>query len=446
MRTIAKTAARSLAVFLALAWPGLLRADPPAELPAAAPAAAVHSLTRADALRWALQHNPALAAQRQQHGIAAASVVIARQYPFNPIWQSFIMGDSGPAHADVTNPVFVEQTVRLDLELRGQGKHRVAAARAALSRTDWEIAGFELAAAVRALRAFDAVVYRQDKLRLVEEIVSFQERNAAAVGQMARQGGRVHAADLIQAQAEVNAARAFRGPAQVALAAARQELLRALGVVCGEFAVEGTLDNSAGTCDAAALAQVALDHRPEVHARRLAVAEAESRIRLEVANRFGNPSVGPAFEFNETSVYFMGAWMVTPLPVLNTRKGEIMQRKAERERALLDLTQAQVLVQQDVAAALARLREARGWVETYDKQVLPSLEISLKDMERLFTQGEQGVDLLRVNDVRRRLLTARDAYLDALWETRQAETDLAAAIGDPSLALGAPAMPQAPAR
>jgi hypothetical protein len=37
-----------------------------------------------------LQNNPELAALRQQHGIAAAGVVIARTYPFNPLWEGKI--------------------------------------------------------------------------------------------------------------------------------------------------------------------------------------------------------------------------------------------------------------------------------------------------------------------------------------------------------------------
>src|SRR4029077_4753151 len=52
-------------------------------------------LTRQEAVRWALQHNPELAAIRQQRGIAAAAVVIAETYPFNPAWEGIVEGNSG---------------------------------------------------------------------------------------------------------------------------------------------------------------------------------------------------------------------------------------------------------------------------------------------------------------------------------------------------------------
>jgi hypothetical protein len=44
------------------------------------------------------------------------------------------------------------------------------------------------------------------------------------------------------------------------------------------------------------------------------------------------------------------------------------------------------------------------------------------------------VDVLRIRGVPRKLLKARDVYLDALWEVRQAQSDLAAAVGDPFFA------------
>src|SRR5713101_1891275 len=47
------------------------------------------------AVRWALQNNPELAALRQQHGIAAAAVVIAETYPFNPIWEAKVGAADG---------------------------------------------------------------------------------------------------------------------------------------------------------------------------------------------------------------------------------------------------------------------------------------------------------------------------------------------------------------
>jgi outer membrane protein TolC len=405
---------------------------PPPALPAAVDP--YPTLTLEQVLQRVLQHNPQLLTVRQQHGIAAAGVVIARQYPFNPIYQSFVMGDGGPTSAGITNRVFNEHVVRLDLELRGQGKHRRAAAAAALSRTDWEIATQEVAVAVSAIRAFDTVLYRKRKLDVLEETVRLNEHTVEQVRRLV-DGGKLRPTDLILARTEVDASRALLGQGRTGLAVAWNDLRRLTGGVDDTFGLAGRFGLTPPPADPDKLREIAVEERPDVQARRAAVEEAEARWRFECANRFGNPSIGPAMEYNETSVVFVGMWLITPLPVLNTRRGEIQQRDAERARAHQEWIQFQVQAELDVRAALARLADARSWAESYEKEVLPNLERSRKDLEKLFTQGEPGADALRVIDVQRKYLKAQDNALDALFEVSQAVADLAAAVGDPSLAV-----------
>jgi hypothetical protein len=79
-------------------------------------------------------------------------------------------------------------------------------------------------------------------------------------------------------------------------------------------------------------------------------------------------------------------------------------------------------------------------VHTYQQVIVPGLEKLLNDIRQLF-ERDPSVDLLKIIDVQRKLLRARDAELDALWEARQAVADLAAAVGDPLLVLPSPAGP-----
>jgi outer membrane protein TolC len=241
---------------------------------------------------WALQHNPELATLRQQHSIAAAVVVIAETYPFNPVWEAKVRATNGPESAGITNRVSNEHKVLLDVEVRGQGKYRRRAAGAALMRTGWEIAFQEASLAVRVVRAFDTVIYQRAKLQLGEETLRLNEQAAEAVSKVVKQG-RLSAADLILARSEVNDVRAQLGPAQVAYEKAWYELCRALGSPPGNFTVEGTLEASSSQEDAETLLAMALERRPDLHARQAAVTEAEARVRLAVADRFGNPNIGP---------------------------------------------------------------------------------------------------------------------------------------------------------
>jgi outer membrane protein TolC len=411
----------------------LTLAQAPAELPPPQPVTPPLVLSGGGAVRWALEHSPELATWRAQRGIAQANVVISRQYPFNPIAQHFVMYGNGPDDAGVTNHVFNEHTLRLDLEVRHQGTFRRAAARAALTRTDWDVAAQELLVSARVARAFNALLYRRAKYEVANELVRLQEEALQEVTRMVEQG-KLPLTDLYVARADVAEGRNLLGPAHALLVTAGYDLRRTLGMVQEDFEVEGTLETAVVKPGADELVQAALERRPDLHSLEFAVQEADQRLRLEIANRFGNPSVGPAFEYNETSVYFIGMWLVWSPPVLNTRKGEIQLRQAERARAIQAVQQSEVAVQQDVYAALARLGEAEAVTERFRTQLLPELRRTREAIDKLLEQNQAGADLARALDVRRRLLRARDSYLDALFELSQARVDLAAAVADLSLA------------
>jgi cobalt-zinc-cadmium efflux system outer membrane protein len=385
-------------------------------------------------VRFTLEHNPLLQAVREQRGFAQGSVVLARTYPYNPVLQTVISGVSGPTASDITNHVFNATIIRLDVEWRGQGTHRRAAAGALVTRTEWEIATQEVATTVAAVRAFNAAVYRRRKLDVLEDTVQYADDVVTQVKKLVELG-RLRPTDLILARTELDAARAQLGQGRTALAVARADLRRQLGTLDDSFEVKGELDVPVPDLGAEAYTQAAQE-RPDLHARKAAVAEAQARYRLQVADRFGNPSVGPAYELNETNDSFMGVTLYVPLPLFNTRQGEILQAKAVLARALADARQIEVQSAQDVQAALARLAEARKWVDSYKTEVLPNLRRAVNDMIKLLEQNDPGADAVRVLSVQRNYLRAFDAYLDALFELSQARADLAAAVGDPTLALG----------
>jgi cobalt-zinc-cadmium efflux system outer membrane protein len=389
-------------------------------------------LTLDTAVRFALQNNPELATLRQQHGIAAAAVVIAYTYPYNPVWEAKVRATTGPASAGITNAVSNEHKVFMDVEIRGQHKFRKQGACAALSRTDAEIAYQEQLMAVRVIRAYNTLLYRQQKLKLLEETVQLNERTVEQALEL-RQANRITAADLTVARSEVVNAKAILGTGRAAVNTALYDLRRLLGLVDQPVAIKGTLETSPRAWEKAPLTDMALGQRADLRARQAAIAEAEARLRLQIADRWGNPNFGPAFEYDPTRVTLIGAQFTIPLGIFNRHRGEILQREAERTRAALDLRQVEITIRIDVEAALKRLETARAWAKSYQTDALPQLQKSLQEMKVLFS--EAAVDVLRVIDINRKILTARDSYLDALWEVSQAEADLAAAAGDPFLVI-----------
>jgi cobalt-zinc-cadmium efflux system outer membrane protein len=409
-------------------------APPPRKVDPALVAQQPPVLTLATALRWAIEHNPGLATIRKQHGIAAAGIVIADTYPFNPIVQDFVMADNGPTAALVTNHVYNANSMRLDLELFHQGRHRRALAAATLTRTDWDIAAQEVLVGVQVIRAFNNVLYRQEQLRLRELALRLQEQVLEKVETLARQGV-LPRTELMLARADVVEARTALGPARSLLTVAWNDFRRLLGMVDEECMVDGTLETPVPHVEAADLVLEAQQRRPDLRALEVAIKEADAALRLQIANRWGNPSAGPATEVNETSVYFIGMWLIWSPPVFNTRKGEILAAKATVSRAIQAARSLDTTIQQDVRAALKRLAAAQDLIQTYRTETFPTLQRQREAFDELFAKGEPGVTLARIIAIRTRLLAARSAYLDALFELSQAEADLAAAVGDPGLAV-----------
>lgn len=396
------------------------------------------------AIQYALQNNPSLAAQRQQHGIAAAKVVIADTYPFNPVLENRIQGASGPAAAGVTNLVPIEHALLWEFEMRNQRHYRRQGAAAALSRTDWEIVFQEQTLAVQVIRAYAALLYRREKSRLADEAFRLNQRLVEDVRRLVN-AGKLRSADLVIAQTEVTDTLDQQNSSREPLTVARQDLLRVLGVVEGDFEVEGPLEPPTQNWDPDMLSELAVVRRADLQAKRLGVAEATANLKLTFANRRGNPTIGPAFGYDPSKITTIGVQINFPIPYPNRHRGEILQSEAEQAQAMLLLHQAEVNVRQDVASALARLDAAERRTDLFRTKTLPDLRRAAEDMEKLFQAGEPGIDLLRVIDVRRKLLKARDSYLDALNSVRQAQADLLAATGEPVLALCAPAVELAPA-
>jgi cobalt-zinc-cadmium efflux system outer membrane protein len=142
----------------------------------------------------------------------------------------------------------------------------------------------------------------------------------------------------------------------------------------------------------------------------------------------------------------IGPQVNVPLPVANTSRGQVFQSEVEHALAADTVRQTEVNVRQDVAAALARLAATERQTDQFRTKILPELRQAVSDMEKLFQAGEPGVDVLKVIDVRRKLLQARDGYLDALSAVRQSRADLAAAVGEPALGLDLPEPAEPPAK
>jgi outer membrane protein TolC len=408
------------------------------------PTESAKPLSRDEAVYQALQNNPTLRSFRQQSGYAAAAVVLANTYPFNPVFTGIVSHNSGPESAGITNPVFTEDYVLLEIEYRGQGRIRRQGASATATRIEWEIANQELLVAVATIRAFNAIAYRQKKVEALEETIKINEQAVNDISRLVT-SGKLRAVDLLLARAELDNVRAQRGQIQSPLAVARADLRRLLGTLDDSFTVVDAIEAPLPTTDQTALAKLAAIKRPDLQARRAAVDEAEAALKLVHSNRFGNPQIGPIFTLDATNVAAIGGRISVPLPCLNVKRGEMMKAQTDLTKVHYDVQELDMRVVQDVQAALDRLAAAQTWRLAYENDVVPNLLKAKQEIEKLYANNDPSADLARVLSVERTYLKALETLLDARFEVSQAEADLALAVGEPLLAMGPPqaALPQA---
>ena len=124
---------------------------------------------------------------------------------------------------------------------------------------------------------------------------------------------------------------------------------------------------------------------------------------------------------------FLGVGVTVPLPLWNRQQGRIAAAAAEQRRARRAADALSLRVDEEVRAAVARVKALRLGVDEYEKALIPEA----KRTRSLFEQGyERGlVGIAELIQALRQDSEAQASYLELLSDLRQASIDLEAAIG-----------------
>jgi outer membrane protein TolC len=177
--------------------------------------------------------------------------------------------------------------------------------------------------------------------------------------------------------------------------------------------------------------------RRQVEAAQLSPADL---VLAEVENQ-SIPSVGPVYESDESGTTFYGLEVSTPVPVLNSGRTLVYQREMEHSRDLVAMEQVRIRTIARVTASLVKWNQTKNLVaEVYAST--EAIQGEAKKMERLYSAGQ--TDLLKLLQVRQRLIEAENARLDLAWQATQAYADVLAAAGAAPLLASAPPEAQGP--
>ncbi len=147
------------------------------------------------------------------------------------------------------------------------------------------------------------------------------------------------------------------------------------------------------------------------------------------------PSLGPVYERNETGAVFYGLALSSPVPLLNTGRPLVGQREAEYHRDCVAYEQARQQVAAQVLAMLVKWEQAQD-AAAADPRPFRADPRADRRMQRLYDAGQS--DLIKLLQVQRRFIEARNVELDIIWLTTQAYADVLSATGGTPLLSGLP--------
>ena len=374
------------------------------------------------------------AARRPSVAIAGADVEAARGEATGsrrPIYHPELGVAAGPRFGAGEALLDVQVSIAQTIELGGKRGARRAAADARVDAAEAELAWVSYGARVEVWRAFQRGIVARARLEAMREA----EALATQLATVTRDRQTLGAGTQLQinlAALEVGRARHDRVDAENAYEATLAELATAVGAA-PEERVEpaGELPElPAATLDEAALVASALAARPDLVAARAQVtaARADARVAQSQATPDLTASLSYGFEQDvDTDFHTVLAGLSVSLPVRNRNQGARLATRARSRRAELDLAGRVTEAERDVRTAVRAYVRARDAVLGFDREVTDRLHDNLELARESFAAGK--VDYFELTVVRRELVSAQLAYLDAVTEAIEAWTAVQRAAG-----------------
>jgi len=330
-----------------------------------------------------------------------------------------------------------------EFEIGGKRSARIRAARLAtqISQTDAADARRTLTLDLR--QAFVSALQAKSDLQFARDNLINYKRTVDLNREMLQQG-EIARADFLRIQLQMLQFETDLDDAGLELKTAKAAIRGLLDSanVPDEFEVEGELKAQPFDRNLADLEKLALQNRPDVKSAETGSLKASADVRLALANRWPDPTIGTSFLHTGNEMpgphWFqpfypkggtsnaVGLGMVSlTLPIFNRNQGEVARTKSEEIRAGFLGQAARNQAIQDVESAYAKFVSARERLRLYEDTYLGAAKQSLDIEEFSFHQG--GASVLDFLDAERTYRATQlgyhqqmAAYLDTLAELQSA--------------------------
>ena len=410
--------------------------------PAAAYLNPVDGLSVEDAVRYALEHQKGLLADRKliEEAQGRLKQAALRANPMLDVSHTSDLASIAQGEFSVG--------VSVPLELGGRRTRRIEVAERELERMRFEVAERERKLAVEVRAKYGEAVEAARNLELNERLLELNQQSYTLIKARVEEGA---SAPLEQSMLRVEVGRieAQRTTFDTRTAVLIEELKNLLGMPLEEkLQVRDEFIERPVKLTREQMLEIAFKSRPDLQAARaaeslaaalIAQAKTEGKADLSVFAEFGRQAIGfdqlgISPESGQPERIFMKSNMVKAgvtitLPVRNRNQGNIEAAVAASEEARLRREFAETVVRREVAAAFVRYEGAMRVLKTYDTNLLATSQNNLRVVRASYDLGH--VRLTEVLAEQRRQVEVQMGYIDALKEYYAARVELESAIGAP---------------
>ncbi|WP_459937429.1 TolC family protein [Desulfonatronum parangueonense] len=382
------------------------------------------ALTRADAVRLALTHNPELRKLYAELGIASADVAQAARLS-NPRFSASIMTSNESGAANQLTFGLAQNFADL---LLISSRRRISDGQ--LERTKSEVAATVLDLIART----EAAYYRLAAAREVVRMRELQEMASGLSSELAgrfRDAGNISALNLSMEQAAASEARLALVDARLQVEEARADLNALMGL----HAREAVWSVGEGLALPVPVEDDLNDILILAHEGRLELAAARRELDLLddgaiLARRFryiGEVELGVELERETDRSRLFGPFISLSLPLFSQNQGAILHADARLEAGLARLHALEIATSNEVFLAYQQVLGAREKVVEYRDVLVPQRsDIVERTQERFNFMLVDVFDLIRA---KQQEYEAYHGYVDAVRDYWLARTELARLVG-----------------
>jgi cobalt-zinc-cadmium efflux system outer membrane protein len=372
------------------------------------------------AIRYAIEHNPTLAAARREVNATDGQVLQGSLRP-NPefIYQADDVGRAGRSSTAEVGVPF-ETAGKLEARVRAAGLGREVAL-ADLGSAELRLRSAVIAAFFDVLAAQELKTTAEDSVRLAQRATDIAAKRVTA--------GKISPVEETRARVAEAGARVALNQSESELRNSRRRLASLWGNTVPNFTEASGDVERLPDAPTAELITNRLASAPQLRRAQRELERRKSLVTLEQARSVPDftVSVGVKRSLDVPGEQASVALKV-PLPIFNRNQGNLQEALRREDKAAEELQATQTALSATALQALENVNARRRDADLLRMEVLPGARSTYEAATIGFENGK--FSFLEVLDAQRTLIAAKSQYLIALANVHRAQAELESLIGD----------------